>query len=102
MKFWPDEADSVGMDTANFKLVFQESEEGANYTVLTFLLESTQVGQGHLKMTLYLCSYIDVLFYLELSTSLFSPTYMYIWNLYVRYMYLLIPFTVFFYIQFYM
>lgn len=42
MKFWPDEADSVGMDTANFKLVFQESEEGANYTVLTFLLESTQ------------------------------------------------------------
>lgn len=69
MKFWPDEADSVGMDTANFKLVFQESEEGANYTVLTFLLESTQVGQGHLKMTLYLCSYIDVLFYLEHSTS---------------------------------
>lgn len=42
MKFWPDEADAVGMDTANFKLVFQESEEGANYTVLTFLLESTQ------------------------------------------------------------
>lgn len=42
MKFWPDEADAVGMDTANFKLVFQESEEGANYSVLTFLLESTQ------------------------------------------------------------
>lgn len=54
MKFWPDEADSVGMDTANFKLVFQESEEGANYTVLTFLLESTQVGQSHLKVTSYL------------------------------------------------
>lgn len=47
MKFWPDETDSVGMDTANFKLVFQESEEGNSYTVHTFLLESTQVGQGH-------------------------------------------------------
>ena len=32
------------MDTANFKLVFQESEEGTSYTVHTFLLESTQVG----------------------------------------------------------
>ncbi|XP_048739553.2 tyrosine-protein phosphatase 99A-like isoform X3 [Ostrea edulis] len=42
MKFWPDETDSVGMDTANFKLVFQESEEGNSYTVHTFLLESTQ------------------------------------------------------------
>ncbi|XP_062589187.1 tyrosine-protein phosphatase 99A-like isoform X2 [Saccostrea cucullata] len=41
-KFWPDETDTVGMDTANFKLVYQESEEGSNYTVLTFLLESTQ------------------------------------------------------------
>ncbi|XP_061178739.1 tyrosine-protein phosphatase 99A-like isoform X2 [Saccostrea echinata] len=41
-KFWPDETDMVGMDTANFKLVYQESEEGSNYTVLTFLLESTQ------------------------------------------------------------
>lgn len=54
MKFWPDEADAVGMDTANFKLVFQESEEGANYSVLTFLLESTQVGQGHVKVTSFL------------------------------------------------
>nr|XP_022298324.1 tyrosine-protein phosphatase 99A-like isoform X1 [Crassostrea virginica] len=41
-KFWPDEEEAVGMDTANFKLVFQESEEGTSYTVHTFLLESTQ------------------------------------------------------------
>ncbi|KAL3853318.1 hypothetical protein ACJMK2_016867 [Sinanodonta woodiana] len=41
-QFWPDENNTIDVDTGNFKLTYREVDERKKYSVKDFLLESTQ------------------------------------------------------------